>query len=113
MISTNRNDHIIGEIGINILNARYFKAFSDIEESKLKGAFYYTNTLVDNARLVLRVLQESIAYGGQVVHYAKAVNPIKDENQPVTGIVIEDTSKSEIAGGESHEKIIRRDLFVY
>jgi hypothetical protein len=58
-------------------------------------------------------LQESLADCGQVVLYFKAVNPIKGENQQVMGIVIEDTSKSEIACGESHEKIIRRDLFVY
>jgi len=64
--------------------------FKGIEEKKLKGACYYTDTVVDDARLVLRVLQDSIAAGGQVLNYAKVVKLTKDEdNQQVTGVVIE------------------------
>ncbi len=81
------------------------KTFNGIEENKLKGACYYTDTVVDDARLVLRVLQESMADGGQVLNYAKAVKLIKDDSQQVTGIVIEDTSKDEIASSENNKQI--------
>ncbi len=80
------------------------KYFNGIEENKLKGAYYYTDTVVDDARLVLRVLQESMASGGQVLNYAKAVKLIKDNDQQVTGIVIEDTSKSETSVTENNEQ---------
>jgi len=80
------------------------KTFKTLEKSKLKGACYYTDTVVDDARLVLRVLQESITAGGQVLNYAKAVKLIKDDNQQVTGIVIEDTTKV-IGNNSSHEQM--------
>ena len=80
------------------------KTFKTIEENKLKGACYYTDTVVDDARLVLRVLQESITDGGQVLNYTKAVKLIKDDNQQVTGLVIKDTSQCEL-NDNNHEHI--------
>ncbi len=68
--------------------------FNGIEQHKLTGGSYYTDTVVDDARLVLRVLQESIAVGGQVLNYAKAVKLVKGDNQQVTGLMITDTANN-------------------
>lgn len=50
--------------------------FPNLNSQQLKGACYYTDTAVDDARLVVRVLQESLAAGGQAINYVQATNLI-------------------------------------
>ena len=45
--------------------------FPGINSEGLKGACYYTDTVTDDARLVLRILQEAIAAGGCAANYVK------------------------------------------
>jgi len=78
--------------------------FPGIESENLKGACYYTDTAVDDARLVLRVLQEAIEHGGQVLNYVKANKLLKepsasDEGQ-VCGILVENVAQP---GGEGEQ----------
>lgn len=68
--------------------------FSGINSDDLKGAMYYTDTVTDDARLVLRVLQEAIAAGGCALNYIKAESLLKTASQ-VTGVVIRNTENSE------------------
>ncbi len=85
--------------------------FNGIEQHKLTGGSYYTDTVVDDARLVLRVLQESIAVGGQVLNYAKAVKLLKDDNKQVTGLMITDTANnSDESSMEKVEKVEQIEL---
>jgi len=81
------------------------KTFNAIEENKLKGACYYTDTVVDDARLVLRVLQESIADGGQVLNYVKAVKLVKDESEQVAGVFIKDAAQPQTEDDNPSEHI--------
>jgi len=81
------------------------KEFPGIRSDDLKGASYYTDTAVDDARLVLRVLQEAIQAGGQVMNYVQAKNLLKepsaDNSGKVCGLVVEDMAAPDgAAGGE-------------
>jgi len=105
--------------------------FPGIRSEGLKGASYYTDTAVDDARLVLRVLQEAIQAGGQVMNYVQAKSLIKEplaqngepsaedgkpsasEGEPgqIRGIVVEDVSQvQEEAAGEQLE--LRADAVI-
>lgn len=66
------------------------KKFPTLTTKELNGSSYYTDTVVDDARLVMRVLQESVQAGAQVVNYIKAVTLIKDpKTQQVTGVTVQ------------------------
>ncbi len=65
------------------------QSFPNIKTQGLKGAIYYTDTATDDARLVLRVLQESIQEGAKVLNYVKANKLIKNAGK-VNGLEIED-----------------------
>ena len=45
--------------------------FKGLDENKLQGASCYTDAMVDDSRLVLRVLQDSIDDGGYALNYTK------------------------------------------
>ena len=49
--------------------ARLTQSVPQLDATHLKGAMYYTDALVDDARLVLRVLHEAVLEGGQVCNY--------------------------------------------
>jgi len=67
--------------------------FPTLRADKLKGSCYYTDTVVDDARLVMRVIQESVQAGAQVINYAKAKTLLKDpKTKQVIGVTIEDTA---------------------
>jgi len=83
-----------------IKNHRYFntpamqKLFSGIGSKGLKGAMYYTDTVTDDARLVLRILQDAIDAGGCALNYIKAESLLKTAGQ-VTGVVLENAESGE------------------
>lgn len=72
------------------------RQFPGLHSQDLKGACYYTDTAVDDARLVLRILQEAIQAGGQALNYVQAKHLIKgpsidgSEGGQISGIVVED-----------------------
>ena len=45
--------------GVN--NRQLQQAFRQLDTAKMNGAFYYTDAITDDARLTLRLLQESVA----------------------------------------------------
>jgi len=65
--------------------------FPDINKDDIKGAYYYSDTGTDDARLVLRILQESVLAGGQVLNYARAIKLNRTDGK-VTGIQIENVA---------------------
>ena len=80
---------------------RYYKkdVFSKIEslvETRgLVGGFSFTDAQVDDARLVLRLINESERYGGLALNYTRAVSLVRDGNSRIQGIVLEDTESKE------------------
>jgi glycerol-3-phosphate dehydrogenase len=76
-------------------NRETVKKFPTLNTDNLKGSCYYTDTVVDDARLVIRVLQESITSGAEAINYVKATTLIKDpETEQVIGVSIEDSSNN-------------------
>ena len=83
-----------------IRNHRYFNKtavenhYFGINSKGLKGAVYYTDTVTDDARLVLRVLQDATHAGGRAANYMKADSLIKKGGR-VAGVVISDMESGE------------------
>ncbi|MFQ5435889.1 MAG: glycerol-3-phosphate dehydrogenase/oxidase, partial [Anaerolineae bacterium] len=63
----------------------------------LKGGFRYGDAQTDDARLVLRVIQEAVADGGAALNYAAVRALVQDEDGRVSGAVVEDVLAGETA----------------
>lgn len=61
-----------------------------IRRDGLKGASYYTDAVTDDARLVLRVLQQACAEGGHVLNYVTATSLLRDNSGTVAGVTLRD-----------------------
>ena len=77
-----------------IKDHRYFSRekleqhYRGVSVEGLTGAMYYTDTVTDDARLVLRVLQDAIVAGGAAINYTRAQSLIKHQGQ-VAGVVLQ------------------------
>lgn len=69
--------------------AEFLKRMPGYRGDNLKGASRYTDALVDDSRLVLRVLDEAVADGALVLNYVKAERLIM-ENGRVAGVHLQD-----------------------
>ncbi|MBF0118682.1 MAG: glycerol-3-phosphate dehydrogenase/oxidase [Desulfobacterales bacterium] len=91
------------EIGLSIYDLMAFerqhkhydiKGFTslvpEIKTDKLCGGFKFIDAQVDDARLVLRVINEAVDFGGVALNYTQVREIIRNKNQEVTGIVVED-----------------------
>lgn len=63
--------------------------FQGLDIGKLNGACFYSDAMVDDSRLVLRVLQESIAAGASALNYTKVTDLMLEQEQ-VQGVVVKD-----------------------
>ncbi|MFT5766990.1 MAG: glycerol-3-phosphate dehydrogenase [Halioglobus sp.] len=71
--------------------------FEGLDGDDLKGACYYTDGITDDSRLVMRVLQESIAKGGSAINYAKVKELLLEKGQ-VKGVIVEDVEDDACSG---------------
>jgi len=70
--------------------------FPSLAKGNLTGSCYYTDSTVDDTRLVMRVLQESIQAGAQAINYVKATTLVKDPTtKQVVGVKIQNSSHNE------------------
>lgn len=63
-----------------------------LTNAKLNGGFYYYDAEVDDARLVLRVIQEGMAAGGSALNYAGAENLLFHTDGQAAGALIRDNA---------------------
>ncbi|WP_338109350.1 glycerol-3-phosphate dehydrogenase/oxidase [Pseudomaricurvus alkylphenolicus] len=72
--------------------------FPGINQNGLRGACYYTDAVTDDARLVVRVLQEALNAGSQAgvraLNYVKAKSLLRSDGK-ISGLVLEDTDSGE------------------
>lgn len=61
-----------------------------IKRRGLKGGFHFLDAQVDDARLVLRLIHESVASGARALNYTAVTAIIRDEQDNVVGAEIED-----------------------
>jgi glycerol-3-phosphate dehydrogenase len=68
-----------------------------VDGKKLVGAFSFMDAGVDDARLVLRLINEASDAGGTAVNYTRAVDILRNNAGQVKGVVLEDI--------ETHERV--------
>ena len=73
------------------------RKFDGLGGKDLKGTCYYTDGITDDSRLVMRVLQESMAHGGNAINYVRVKDLLIEEGE-VQGVVIEDAENSDDQG---------------
>jgi len=61
-------------------------------EEHLQGGYRFFDAQTDDARLVLRLIQEAVQEGGIALNYARASCLLREKSGQVTGIVLEDVS---------------------
>lgn len=62
--------------------------FPGLKKDQLQGACYYTDAVTDDARLVMRVLQEAMVDGGCALNYAR-VNKLLFDGDKVAGVTVD------------------------
>ncbi len=81
---------------------RYFKAEDFCEmvpgvlEKNLVGGFSFFDAQVDDARLVMRLINEAVFAGGTALNYTKVKEIIRDQKGIVAGVTLEDTETGQI-----------------
>ena len=75
--------------------------------SPLKGGYHYIDAQTDDARLVLRVLREGVRRGGTAINYVRAKSLVRDRQQQVRGVVVED-----VGGGTTRTTEIRAKVVI-
>lgn len=70
-----------------------------ISEAGLEGGLQYGDAQTDDARLVLRVIQEAAAAGGVALNYVQATALLRDEAGQVVGVRLQRTDR---AAREAH-----------
>lgn len=66
-----------------------------VDDKNLLGGFSFMDAQVDDARLVLRLINEAEESGGFAANYTRATKIIRDNNGKVTGLLLEDSESAE------------------
>lgn len=69
-----------------------------LRTQNLTGGFYFKDAQVDDARLVLRLIQEGVANGGTALNYTKVQAVGRDSRGRVAAITAQDTETGATAG---------------
>jgi len=72
-----------------------------LREEKLQGGYRYFDAQTDDARLVLRLIQEAVDDGGAALNYTRAVKLLRTQKGQVCGAVLEDQTPQ--GGGRTAE----------
>lgn len=74
--------------------------------SALCGGYRYFDANTDDARLVLRLLRESVSDGGMALNYARVDSLLRSQNRQVCGAVLRDTSGEKERQTEVFAKVV-------
>jgi glycerol-3-phosphate dehydrogenase len=66
-----------------------------VKQEKLLGGFHFRDAQVDDARLVLRVINEALLSGGCAVNYAGVIEISRNTRGDVAGVVIKESETGE------------------
>jgi glycerol-3-phosphate dehydrogenase len=72
----------------------------------LRGGYRYFDASTDDARLVLRLLRESVGDGGYALNYARVESLLQTQNRQVCGVVLRDTSGETERQSEVGAKVV-------
>ncbi len=63
-----------------------------LTDPQMRGGYRFFDAQTDDARLVLRLLRESLSAGGKALNYARVESLLKTNSGQVCGVVVYDTS---------------------
>ncbi len=122
MLPSFKGDHMsprkfgVGVMLYDLLAPKWDHQFHDCSEileycplcssPEVISAWEYGDAKVDDARLVLRVIQEAEALGGTALNYARATSLVRDQKGQVRGIVLQDTSGGNLPEQELLAKVV-------
>lgn len=72
----------------------------------LRGGYRYFDANTDDARLVLRLIRESVADSGYALNYARVDSLLKTQSGQVCGVVLRDTSCESELQAEVRAKVV-------
>lgn len=61
-----------------------------IDTRRLSGGYTFNDAQTDDARLVLRIIQEAISGGGTALNYVRATELLRDDQGQVKGVIVRD-----------------------
>jgi glycerol-3-phosphate dehydrogenase len=79
-----------------------------LSEEGLRGGYRYFDAHTDDARLVLRVIQEAVADGATALNYTRAVSLLRTRSGQVCGVNLQD----ETPGGNGRTAEVRANVVV-
>lgn len=77
-----------------------------ISEEGLEGGLQYGDAQTDDARLVLRVIQEATAAGGVALNYVRAESLLRDEAGQVVGVRLQRSDGAAVVQGEAAPSVL-------
>lgn len=79
---------------------------SGLNHTGILKSFRYHDAVLDDARLVLRIIRETVQDGGTAINYAAADHLLRDNQGAVRGIVVRDTASAKGSTVEVKAKVI-------
>jgi len=76
--------------------AEFIKLLPHIDQKGLAGGFSFFDAQVDDARLVLRLINEAVQFGGRALNYTTVTKIIRNSKGEVIGIEAEDNETSKV-----------------
>ncbi len=73
----------------------FYRRMPYARQQGLKGGFLFYDAQVDDSRLVLRLINESVAAGAGALNYTAAIDIVRDVAGDVAGVKIQDTETLE------------------
>ena len=72
----------------------------------LRGGYRYFDANTDDARLVLRLIRESVMGGALALNYARVASLLKKQNGEVCGVAVHDTSGESVRQVEVRARVV-------
>jgi len=90
-------DVLAGERQHKFYDAAEFTAMiPHVKREGLTGGFHFLDAQVDDSRLVLRLINESVACGAFALNYTSVTEIIRSPEGTVTGVALQDTETREV-----------------
>ncbi len=67
-----------------------------VRQDQLIGGYQFYDARVDDARLVMRLINEAVDQGGSAENYVMAENVVRDSHGTVTGVAVADTETGKV-----------------
>jgi glycerol-3-phosphate dehydrogenase len=72
----------------------------------MAGAYLYQDALLDDSRMVLRLIQEAQDQGGAALNYARVAELLRTKDGHVCGVAVEDQSGAQMGTLELKAKAV-------